>query len=260
MRRLPTPAILAIAAATFAAERAAGQTPADPRAAEARGDSLMRAFDTAAAIAAYRQGLEASPQDVGLLLDLARALTNLSMETPGEAGDRERYEEAVRLGRRAIELDPDRAAAHATLAAALGRHAVFQGGRRKVELAREVREAARRAIDLDPGDFRSFIVLGVWNREVATLNPLLRGVANAFLGGLPSASLERSAAALERARRLAPDIVFTRLELGRTYAEMGRDRDARRELETAIGLEPQEALDRVLQREARSLLDALGGA
>lgn len=219
----------------------------------ARGDGLMAAFRTDAAIAVYRDGLVVAPDDVELLSRLARALGNLAQERAGAEGDEARYTEAVELARRAVGLEPSSSRAHSTLAAALGRHALFQGGKRKVELAREVRHEADRAVELDPGDYSAFIVLGAWNREVATLNPLLRGIAGTFLGGLPRASLRASAAALERARRLAPSIIFTRVELARTYLEMDRDDAALRELDAALSLPPREQLDRVLQEQAREL-------
>lgn len=226
-----------------------------PSAAPGPGDSLMAAFRTAAAIDAYRAGLRDAPDDVGLLVSLSRALTNLAEETPGEDGDEARFAEAVTVSRRAVRLSPRESRTHSTLAAALGRHALFQGGRRKVEIARQVRLAADRAVQLDPADYRPFIVLGVWNREVATLNPFLRGVAKAFLGGLPDASLAASAAALERARRLEPDIIFTHVELARTYLEMDRKDATLRELDAALALPPREQLDRVLQEQARQLRD-----
>jgi tetratricopeptide (TPR) repeat protein len=240
-----------------AAVPAAAQIESSARAAEARGDSLMAAFDTVQAIAAYRSGLETNPEDVGLMIALARALTNLAEETPGKEGDEARYEEAVGMSSHAVRLAPDVSRTHSTLAAALGRHALFQGGKRKVELGREVYREAQRAIALDGNDYRPFIVLGAWHREVATLNPILKGIANTFLGGLPKASLEQSAAALERARRLEPGIIFTHLELARTFDEMDREDAALREIERALELPPREQLDRVLKEQARQFRDEI---
>lgn len=104
----------------------------------ARGDSLLRAFDTRAAIDAYREGLSGGGENAELLRKTSRAIGNLAEETPGRDGDEEAYREAVELARRAVNASPDTARTHATLAAALGRLALYEGGRRKVELAREV--------------------------------------------------------------------------------------------------------------------------
>jgi tetratricopeptide (TPR) repeat protein len=219
-----------------------------------RGDRLLAEFRTEAAIEAYRSGLAAAPDDVELLWKTARALSNLADETPGDAGDETRMEEAVELSRRAVRVGPAISRAHTTMAASLGKLALFRGGRRKVELAREVGREARRAAELDPRDFAPFTVLGVLERELATLNPLLRGFAGALFGGVPDASLERSAAFLERATRLAPGYIAPHVELARTYVEMDREAQARAELEKALALPPKERLDRLLQEQARALL------
>ncbi|MDX1660265.1 MAG: hypothetical protein R3326_00625 [Gemmatimonadota bacterium] len=226
---------------------------------ESEGDSLMRAFDTAAAIEAYRRGLENDPDDVSLLWKTSRALANRADETSGEEGDEPRYERAVDLARRAVRAGPAVSRAHTTLATALGKLALYRGGRRKVELSREVKTEAERAVELDPDDFAPFTVLGVWNREVATLNFFLRTFAETFYGGLPDASLDRSRRLLERAVSLAPDRITPHLELARTLAELDRDRAARRALRDALSLEPRETLDRVQQRRARALLEDLEG-
>lgn len=246
--------IIAVTAVLLGVAPARAQ--ADPaRLAESRGDSLMQAFATAAAVDAYRSGLEAAPDDPTLLWKASRALLNLADERPGEEGDEEAYREAVELARRAVRAAPDLARAHATLAAALGKLALFEGGKRKVELAREVQSEAERAVRLDPSDFAAYVVLGILNRELATLNPFLKAFARTFFGRLPEASVESSAAHLERAVSLAPDYVTPHVELALTYLEQDREEAAREELRRAIALPPREQADRLRQREARELLE-----
>jgi tetratricopeptide (TPR) repeat protein len=241
-----------VLAAAIAPARAQG-----PAEAAALGDRRMAEGSTESAIEAYRAGIVGRPDDPELLWKTARALSNLADETPGEAGDEARMEEAVELSRRAVRFGPTISRTHTTLAASLGKLALFRGGRRKVELAREVGREARKAAELDPRDFAPFAVLGVLERELATLNPLLRGFASALFGGLPDASLERSAALLERSVRLGPAYVAPHLELARTYVEMDREEEARAELQRALAARPTERLDRVLQERARELLREL---
>lgn len=260
MNRSWTPVgILVVLALSRVTPGSLAAAPGQLAPAEARGDSLMRAFETPAAIEAYRAGLESEPTHVPLLWKTARALSNLADETPGEEGDEERYEQAVRLARMAVEHGPGVSRTHSTLAIAIGKLALFRGGKRKVELSREVKHHAERAISLDSNDYSSFTVLGAWHREVATLGFFLKSFAKVFYGGLPDASLERSAELLERAVSLAPDRITPRLELARTYAEMDREANVREQLRQALSLEPNEKLDIVQQRRARDLLDELAG-
>jgi tetratricopeptide (TPR) repeat protein len=249
--RVAFPLELVLALAVVIPDTARAQADA-----AAQGDRLMAESRTEAAIEVYRAGLAAGPDDTTLLWKTARAISKFADETPGDAGDEARMEEAVELSRRAVRAGPGTSRAHTTLAASLGKLALFRGGKQKVELAREVGREARRGAELDPQDFAPFTVLGVLERELATLNPLLRGFASALFGGVPEASLERSASYLERAVRLGPGYVAPHLELARTYAEMDRE-EARGELDKALALSPQERLDRILQGQARELLQEL---
>jgi tetratricopeptide (TPR) repeat protein len=249
--------ILCRAAVAGGAAILMGAVPArsQPASPTARGDSLMAAFRTEQAVEAYRQGLATGGGDATLLWKTSRALLNLAEERPGKEGDEAAYREAVELARRSVRAAPETARPHATLAAALGRLALFEGGKRKVELAREVRSEAELAARLDPSDFAAFVVLGILERELATLNPFLKAFARTFFGRLPEASEEGSAAHLERAVGLEPDYITPRVELARTYLELDRDGEARRELEAALALRPREEADRIRQREARELLE-----
>ena len=231
----------------------------------ARGDSLIRAFRTHEAIDAYRTGLSAAPDDPTLLWKTSRALATLSAETPGHEGDEPFLTEAVSLARKAVEVAPQMARAHTTLSASLGLYGRFLAHTHRVRKAREVVAIghevvghAERAIELDPTDFAPYVILGIYHRELATVHPLVKVVARAFIDDWPQTSLEESRDYLAKAVQLAPRDVTSRLQLARTLLAMGDDDAARRELERVIGLPAREALDLVEQREARELLSKLG--
>lgn len=222
----------------------------------------MAAFDTPAAVEAYRAGLAQSPDDADLLWRASLALSARAVETPELRGDEDLLEEAVRLARQAARARPDLARAHAALAIALGRygrHLAYvhriRRAREVITVGREAHAAARRAIALDPGDYAPHVVLGVWHRELATVHPVARAVARLFLGGFPAVSLEESEAHLRTAVRLAPAEVTPLFELARTYAAMDRPAAARQAAAAAVAAVPRNALDRIEQREARALLE-----
>ena len=243
---------------------APGQS-ADSERAEARGDSLMEAFETEAAIRAYRQGLEVAPRKPSLLWRTSLALSSRAVATSGYGGDEALLAEAVELAQRAVRAAPRSARAHAVLAVALGRYGRALGYLYRIEKAGTVVELGRRAhghataaLRLDPDEFIAHVFLGVYHRRLATLNPVVRTIGETFLGGWPEVSLAESARHLERAVALAPDEVTAHYELGRTYRELGRPGAARRELRKAIGLEPKDELDRVEQALAREILREMG--
>jgi tetratricopeptide (TPR) repeat protein len=232
--------------------------------AQARGDSLMAAFETARAIEAYREGIAAYPDDAMLLWRAARALSNRTAETPGGDGDEPLHLEAVELARRAVAAAPDLARTHTTLATALGRYGRWVAHECRircagqiVDMGKEGYRSTRRAIELDPSDPAPFIVLGLYHRDLSTVPLVVKVIARTFLGGYPPVSLEASARNLERAVRLDPGDVTAHLELARTYAELGREDDARGQLRAALAAPARERLDVVEKEEARSLLGQL---
>ena len=237
---------------------------ADAGAAIARGDSLMAALDTPAAIEAYRSGVFSEPEDEELLWKLARALSNRTAETPGREGDRPLHEEAVEVARRAVAAGPSSARTHTMLAVALGRYGRWLAHECRIRCAGEVVDmgrdayyATRRAIEIDPYDPAPLIVLGVYHRELSTVPLVVKVVARTFLGGYPPVSLRQSTVSLQRAIRLEPNDVTAHLELARTYRAMGRRAEARAEIEKALAAPVRERLDVVEKGEAEALLAEL---
>jgi hypothetical protein len=82
----------------------------------------------------------------------------------------------------------------------------FAKGRDMIELAEDARDAAQKAIDLDDQNDLAYLVLGAWNREIATVGGLAKFAAKVIYGGVPEgASLENSEFLLRRAVTLAPE-------------------------------------------------------
>ena len=124
-------------------------------------------------------------------------------------------------------------------------------------MGREAYHATRRAIEIDPYDPAPLIVLGVYHRELSTVQVVVKLVARTFLGGYPPVSLRQSTVSLQRAIRLEPDDVTAHLELARTYRAMGRRVEARAEIDRALAAPVRERLDVVEKGEAQALLAEL---
>jgi tetratricopeptide (TPR) repeat protein len=220
----------------------------------AAGDAALQKLDLEAGIAAYRSALEAAPDSYEALWKLARALTDeatLSRQ-PGE--QKGLCVEAEKLARRASGLVPSGSRGHAYLAVAVGKLALFEGGRRKVDLSKEVKAEAEKALQLDPNEDVALHVLAIWNREMVELGWLLRSFAQLLYGRLPPASLEAALADLSRASELAPDVIPHHVELGITLASAKRWAEARPELEKGLALPTAWVTDDYYRALARSNL------
>lgn len=167
------------------------------------------------------------------------------------------YTEAESAARDAVRLNPDGAKGHTFLAIAVGKLALFHGGRQKVELSKEVKTEAERALALDPKDDLAYHVLGVWNREMVELNWFLKKVAELLYGAFPPASMDNALQQLRQAVTLAPAKVAHRVELGKTLAAAGNAAEARKALEAAIAMPKSWVTDDVYKNQAREALKSL---
>ncbi|HEY2955514.1 MAG TPA: tetratricopeptide repeat protein [Candidatus Eisenbacteria bacterium] len=230
---------------------------ADAREALAAGDSAYVHGDLAGALPHYQQALAAGTT-FGALCRITRAESELGEDATGDE-QRRLVASSVAHAREAVSLAPDSALGHLWLAATLGRKALKEGPRARLALSRDVKSEIDRAIAIDPGIGRAYHVRALWNRKVASLNAVERLAANAVLGGVPKgASMENAVRDLERAVELEPNYLNHHLELGRTYLQLKRREDARREFERVLALPPtSNPRDPHFQREARELLARL---
>ena len=224
----------------------------------AHGDRLYAHGRLGDARAAYRTALDRHPGQVTLLCRLARVESELGEEGSGES-QRQMIAAAVEHARAAVKSAPDSAQGHVWLAVALGRQALKEGPKTRLALSREIKSEVDRAIAINPGVGRAYHVRALWNRKLATLNLIERGVANTVLGGVPKgASMENAVRDLQRAVELEPAYVNHHLELGRTYWMLKNHADARRSLEKAASLPSiSSARDARYQAEAKELLAKL---
>jgi tetratricopeptide (TPR) repeat protein len=230
-----------------------------------RSDELLRqaaeryaSGDLKGARAGCLEALRVSPGRFTVLHRLARTESMLAEDASGEEG-RQLVAAAVEHAREAVKIAPDSAAGHLELAVALGRQALKEGPKTQLSLSREIKSEVDRTLALDPAQSRAWHVLALWNRKLASLNFLERTVAKTVLGGVPrGASMENAVADMQKAIELEPAYVNHRLEQGRTFMQLKRTSDARRELERAVTLPVTGSpLDPKYQAEARELLSRL---
>ncbi|NQU10999.1 hypothetical protein HQ590_09430 [bacterium] len=224
-----------VALVLFGATTAVGGPPAVSDRIRA-GDAALQRFDLDAARAAYRAAHQADPAHYEATWKLARALVDGATLTTDRATTRQLVLEAEQLTRRAVHLQPQGAKGHAYLAIAVGQRALFEGGRQKVDLSREVKREAEAALALNEREDLACHTLAIWHREMAQLNFVLRKFAEFLYGRFPPASLDEAVGYLQRARAIAPGVVAHRVELGITLADRRQWAAAREELEQALAM------------------------
>ena len=215
-----------------------------------------------AAVDLLRRALGPDHDNYQVLCAISDNITGMARHMPEEnrddkAAKETMYEEALTYGRRAAELDGNHAEGWFQVGQALGRLALFRGGKTKVEMSKEVKQVFEKALELDPRHAGALHGLARWHREVANLSWVLMTFAKILYGGLPPASNEEAVNLFERAIEVEPDNVNHHLELGKTYLEMKEKDLARGEFETVGRLPTVFFEDTQYKEEAEQLLRRL---
>lgn len=247
---------LAVLAAAAPTPAAADSTSVARALATADGYQAQRDFE--GVITTCRAAVATDSMSYALWWRLARAYSDRGTRAQFD-GDKDRaeisFEQAVKAGRRAVVLTSNEAEGHLELAVALGRLALFKGGKEKLRLSKEVKSEADRALALDPKLDRAEHVLGRWNRGIAELSFFEKAAANTILGGLPKgATMDAAVTHFEKAIALAPDYANHHLELGRTLLKIGLKAKAREQFEKALACPVGSPFDADYKAEAQQLM------
>lgn len=225
----------------------------------AEGDRAFDARRANEALARYEQALTLAPDRYDVLWRTARTLIDVGESEPSEQRRRATFARASDLASRAVRADPGDPEGHFHRSRALGRVALSVSPRQRTQYAVEIREAALRALALDPGHAGAQHVLGRWHAEIMRLNGFMRSVAKTFLGGkvFDEASWAEAVRLLEGACDADPNRTIHLLALGQVYRDAGDRPAARRALEAALRAPLRDPNDEVYKREAERDLRAL---
>jgi tetratricopeptide (TPR) repeat protein len=222
-----------------------------------QGDAFDLKLQARQALECYLPAEKAEPKNVHVLLGIARQYRHLSADASGT-------EEKMRLAKlgqvyamRAVAINPGDAEAHLSVAISYAKMVPLLGNKEKMEVSRRLKVAVDKAIALNPELDLAWHVLGSWNQRLADLGTVKRALARVVYGSLPEASNEESVRCLQKAIALNPDRLIHHIELGRTYAQMGRDDDARRYLRKGLSMPNAGKDDAEMKQRAREVLATL---
>ncbi len=226
-------------------------------AAVSRGDAFDDQLKTNEALAAYLEAEKLGGKDAELLRKIAREYAESMPDVTSLEQRRVLGEKALEYAKRAVAAGPENAMAHLALAICYGRLAPLLDNKTKIAYSKLVKEEVDRSIQLDPSQDYGYHVLGAWNYELASLNPVLRVLVKWIYGEIPPASYEEAARNFKKAIELAPQRVAHHVELGRTYAAMGQTALAREELNKGLALPSREKDDPGTKERGRAALQKL---
>ena len=219
-------------------------------------DALHAQFKDLAACPFYEEALKQNPTDAVVLVKLAWACNNAGEDLNSRESEAY-YEKAVQYAETLRPLAPTNAETFFLLAMTKGNLALFRGGKQKVALSRTLREDALKSISLDPAYALPHAALGVYYREVATLNWFQRTYAQHLLGGLPEGTLEDSEASLLKSISLDSNSIFAHFQLAETYEAMNQPKKAIGQYQAVLALPIRDHQDTAFRQEATDALKQL---
>lgn len=223
----------------------------------ARGDAHDAAHRHQDALDCYLPALAQRPNDAGLMVKIARQQAHRMNDLAKPADKLAAGRTALGFAERAVQAEPRRAEAHLAVAICLGKLTPLLGTREKIEASKRLKTAAETAVQLDPRSDYAWHLLGRWHQALAGMSGLVRGVVQIVYGGMPPASNEEAVRCLEKAMALGPDRLLHPIELGRTYAQMGRTDEARALLKKGLAMPAREKDDPETLARGRAALAAL---
>jgi len=159
-----------------------------------------------------------SPEQASELTRRALIFLEQGEDASDEAAKMAAYQEGEKLARQALELDDGNADAHFALFATEGRRLVLEGSVNPISLMK-VNSRLDRVLELNPHHSDALAARGGMYRQL----PML-------LGG----SLDKAERDLRRSIELDPQATGARIELAKTYHEMGREDQVRPLIQEAL--------------------------
>lgn len=221
------------------------------------GDVFDRKFQAAKALQQYLPAEKLEPQNVPLLLRIARQYRHLMTDASSSTEKLRLGGIALGYGKRAAALAPNDSEAQLSPAITYGKMLPLQGSKEQVEASPRIKAGADKAIRLDPRNDVAWHVLGRWHQALANVGGLKRALGGLIYGKLPTTTNEAAVACFDKAIAINPNRLRHYIELGRTYAQMGKNAEARLFIEKGLAMPNMEHDDPELKQRGRDALAKL---
>jgi tetratricopeptide (TPR) repeat protein len=223
-----------------------------------KGDVFYAKLQAAEALEFYLPAEKLDPNNVRLLVRIAREYRHLMSDATKASEKLQLGTTALDYARRAVALAPENPETQLALAISYGKVQPMLETKQRIATSRLIKSATDKVIALDPNNDLAWQVLGRWYRALAEVGPVKRAWVQVAYGDLPHAKYEDAVCCFEKAIALNPNRLMHCIELGRTYAQMGRDADARKLITRGLAMPETEKDDPETKKLGRQILKKLG--
>ena len=222
-----------------------------------KGDVFYAKLQAAEALKFYLPAEKLDSNNVRLLVRIARQYRHLMSDATKTSEKLQLGTTAVDYAQRAVALAPNDPETQLALAISYGKMLPLEETKQQIATSRLIKIAADKVIALDPNNDLAWQVLGRWYLGLADVGGVKRALARVAYGKLPPAKYEDAVRCFEKAIALNPNRLMHYIELGRTYAQMGRDADARKFITKGLAMPETEKDDPETKNLGRQILKKL---
>ncbi len=223
----------------------------------AQADKYEAALNETAAFESFKQAIKINPRNHYALWKLSELCSRIGKRQPTTKQKQQFFNAGKAYAEAAIKRDPTSADGYYALAVAMGRFALSQSGKDRINAVKEIRSNAEKALRINPRHGRAWHVMGKWNYEVSDLNMLEKAGVNIMYGGLPSASIKQAIQAYEKAKIFEPNFALNYLELAKAYKRNGQKEKAISLLRALPSIPNKTMDDAQIKKEGANLLKKL---
>jgi tetratricopeptide (TPR) repeat protein len=222
------------------------------------GDGCYAKLQAANALRFYLPAEKLDPSNERLLVRISREYRHLMSDARKSEEKRKLGGIALDYAKRAVALGPNDPDAQLAVAISYGKLQPLEGNWDKIEASRIIKDAADKAVKLDPHNDLGWHVLGRWHQGLADVSAAKRALAQVIYGEvLPESTYEEAAKCFQKAIELNPNRLMHYIELGEVYAQMGRTDEARRLITKGLAMQDTEKDDPETKRQGQAVLAKL---
>ena len=227
-------------------------------------DSLITQADAQHELDAYdavfkllKQAEQLDAENYEVVWRLARAHFDFSDNTTDEVEIEKNLYAGFEYADKALKIDDGRAESHKWYGILIGRVGEIEGTEQKIKNSYPMAEHTQKAIELDPDDAGNYHVMGRWHFALADLSWIERKIASWVYATPPEASFEEARGYFKQAIIKDPEDIRNYVWLGKALEELDDEDGAGQAYKQALGIEASSDSDKILQEEARELLEDL---
>lgn len=220
-----------------------------------KADALDASMNDAQALSSYKEALKLQPSNIYLLCKSSEISSRLGGRLKDNKTKQDEYYDAAKTyARTALQINPSYSDANFVMALVMGRDAMRNSGKDKIDAVRDIKKYVDLAIKYDPANYKAWFVLGKWYYEINALNYFERSAVKLFFGALPPADINDAIRCFEKTRSINPGFVLNYLSLAKAYKKKDEEASARKSLTVMLALPNKTQDDERIKSEGRDLL------